>query len=271
MNLRTFARLALSLILSFVLSLSAGAATSAPSGDVPLDAILRRLQATADLGHYRQVADAIAASPALRRQLEALASTGKLTEITLIAPEAAHAVHGVHFGAYLDGTRIVMTTALLKDLVPRHLFDFVTKDDVLPNNTTFVLGHLAHHLDTRPAVEARTADIRRRIDTEGNNPPPESGLPDEALRVHLDDEASALIQGWNDAVDAATTSNRRQVLRKAQGFSLLLNLRYMAIFLKASRQSAPLQMADDGRIAVNDYNTRALATALVDAQLIDVE
>jgi hypothetical protein len=77
--------------------------------------------------------------------LNGLAATGALTAIKVVPVSDIPSAKRALFRGVVDGTTIVVSTELLADLQKKRLFDVVFDDDVLPNNTTFVLSHLAYH------------------------------------------------------------------------------------------------------------------------------
>jgi len=131
------------------------------------------------------------------------------------------------------------------------LFDVVYPDDILPNNTVFALGHLAYHLEA-PPIDPRN--------------------PQAYVLRKLVEEAYAFAQGWNDVVDAATRQNGGHQLSKRQVAQLLMNMRYRFAFLTAIQQKPQkLELSDDGRVEVNSANMSAIATALANSKITDIE
>jgi hypothetical protein len=91
----------------------------------------------------------------------------------------------------------------------------VHPDDILPNNTTFVLGHLAFHLNA------------------GAVKPREFPNLNDYVTAMLDQEARAFIRSWNDALDAAVQQNNGKSLSPQQVAYFMLNMRYRFAFLTA--------------------------------------
>jgi len=209
--------------------------------------ILGNLAGSAANEQYRQIEDAVNASPQLVEQLNELAASGKLTAIVVLnSTAAATAPNPGPFSAWIAGTSLVFTEKLLPQLTQRRLYDVVHPDDILPNNTTFVLGHLAFHLRVAP-------------------PPINKLAVDDYVAGMLNQEAHAFIQAWNDALDAATQQNHGP-LTAGQIGSLLLNMRYRFAFV-----TADIHLGQGGTIDPNESNVNAIATALKKASVTDIQ
>lgn len=233
-------------ILAFALAVVAHAATNGS----PLDAILQKLSSSASTDDATRIEQAIHASPALRAQLDALASAGKLKSITVKPGDVAASENGAYFGAAFDANGIVLSEVFLGEQ-NRMAYDVRTPNEILPNNTVFVLGHLAYHLrDTQYVEEAARRAANR----------------DAFMTEVMRNEAGAFIQGWNDVVDAATVTNGNKPLSARQAGDLLINLRYRAAFIKAMNAKAgpKLKFSNDGHIEASDSNLKSMATALAD-------
>jgi hypothetical protein len=150
----------------------------------------------------------------------------------------------------------------------------VGKDDLLPNNTSFVLAHLAHHLASADDMKASEAKAQFQIEALKKTPGKHDFRPimEANAWAHLGDEAAALIDAWNATVDAAATQARAP-MKIQQLPSFLMNLRYRGIFLQAVKQSPPhqLKIGEGGRIAPTQDNVRALAETLKTSQVMDVQ
>ncbi|MYN18191.1 hypothetical protein GTP81_15670 [Rugamonas sp. FT107W] len=203
-----------------------------------------------------QIADAIKVSPMLATQFDKLTKDGKLTELLVVSSnDVASMQRPGPFNGWNNGSRIILTDALLVELAKNMQFDVRHEVDIYPNNTTFALGHLAYHLANKwepPSV--RPQDIG------------------EALRKRLEYEAMALIQGWNDVVDAATRANGGRPLNGEQVGGLVLNLRYRAAIVQALQKSGgKFQFSQSGFIESNDANVKAIAAVLGSLALSDIE
>lgn len=217
----------------------------------PLHSVLENFAARSTPEQYAQVFQAIASSRQLAMQLNDLAQTGLFDGINVSGVKK----NGI-FGAFVDRTKIVFTADYLQAVAHTQPYDVRPPGAVLPNNLTFVLDHLAYHLRT-----ARTAPT-----------PSTTPNPLAFARAKIADEAVADIQGWNDVVDAAEAENSGKPLSPAQVGYLLLSLRYRVIFLKAGKQpSQKLEYAQDGRIELNQKNIDAVAVALANMNLFDIE
>lgn len=231
------------------------AASMAPSQE--LDRILGRLRSNVSTGQYRQIDDAIKSSPSLIEELNRLAASGKLTDIVVLTSAAtSNAPTPGRFRAWATDTSMVFTESLLSQLTMNREYDVVFPDDILPNNTTFVLGHLAFHLDA-PKIVTKRGD--------------EAHLNDYVAAI-LNQEARAYIHAWNDALEAAVQQNNDKPLTPRQIANFMFNLHYRFAFLKALRQPTDkIHLEQNGVIDDGDSNARAIATALKDSALADIQ
>jgi hypothetical protein len=196
--------------------------------------------------------DAIHGAPLLTRQLNELIAAGKLTSIDIVAKTA---FKPGPFSSWIAGTRIQLTEDLLPHLLNDHPFDVIKAGDVFPNNTTFVLGHLAYHLAHNPR------DLLGR-----------QLSPEDFIRARIRNEAEAFIQGWNDTVDLAINVNGGKPLEPQQIVSMLMQLRYRFALLMALRQTEnKLHISDSGMIEPTDANIASIAAVLEKSQLADIE
>jgi len=110
----------------------------------------------------------------------------------------------------------------------------VEPDDILPNNTTFVLGHLAFHLDAGKIVAT----------------PGDASHLDDYIVAMLDQEARAYIHAWNDALDAA-------VQPRLGYWPLHLSTRLYAVARQAQRRFYDLAGCHRRSIGSIDHRHRA--------------
>jgi hypothetical protein len=231
-----------------------------PASVTGLDALLERLHASVSPEAYRQIAAAVAASSALRVQLNELTVAGSLTEVRVVPQSDLPPGKAKFFHGFTDGTRLVFSNEFLQELLKNRPFDVVNADDVPPDNTVFVLGHLAYHLHAgepqmqRAQMTDQTAAIQAFI----------------AQRLQV--EATAFIQGWNDMIDAATHANQNRPLSPRQVGQLFMNARYRFAFAQAIRSTeTPLRLLQSGAIEVNEPNIQAIATVLKHSAISDIE
>lgn len=222
------------------------------AGAAGIDDLLANLTANASQEQGAQMSDAIHGAPLLTGQLNELIAAGKLTSIDIVARTAPKPGP---FSSWTAGTKIQLTEDLLPHLLKDHPFDVIRAGDVFPNNTTFVLGHLAYHLSHNPR------DLLGR-----------QLSPDDFIRARIRNEAEAFIQGWNDTVDAAVKANGSKPLAPQQIASMLMQLRYRFAFLMALRQADnKLHISDSGMIESTDANIASIAAVLEKSQLADIE
>ncbi|MDT8992399.1 hypothetical protein RQP54_16115 [Curvibacter sp. APW13] len=262
------------IVFYLLLVLSANALSGPPSPNAELDAVLHKLSDSTSPEQSAQISSSIAASPALTEQLNELATTRKITEIRVIPLEAIPPSQGVRFGASLHGTQLLLAANLLTELTKNRLHDVVRPNDVLPNNTTFVISHIAFHAKTSDDLAKLDSDLGRMLDerrkTSGSHEYTDLLLLGQNKR--MENEASAFIQGWNHVVDAATQTNGGKTLTAEQVVTLLLNLRYRFAFAKALQvQEGGLQISNTGMILLNERNIKALVTALSTSRMADIQ
>jgi hypothetical protein len=138
----------------------------------------------------------------------------------------------------------------------KRLFDVVFDDDVLPNNTTFVLSHLAYHL----GEAARTKSSKPPLDMQAY----------VAARLH--EEAAGFLQAWNDTLEAAVHDNRGQALSSRQAADLLLNARYrFALLTFGKPPEKSLQYAATGALELNEHNIGIVIERLKTSSVTDIE
>lgn len=239
-------------------SAGTAAADTSAAGD-PLGYVLAPFRSAATPDQRAELDAAIAASPALRGQLVALAHRNQLQAIRLGEAAGPDGAPGGPFGGYLKGEDIVLTPQLLEAAKQNRLMDTTIPDEIWPNNLVFVLGRLAYHA-------ANPAGLHP---DKGPHPP---ATRDGYISLRLLDVAHADIQGWNDVVDAARQANHGKKLTVPQIGSLLMNLRYRAAFLAAQelQDAPPLDIPNTGIIA-GDASVSAIAQTLRGLPLDDVE
>jgi hypothetical protein len=222
-----------------------------------LDGILGKLRTNVSADQYRQIDDAIKSSPSLIEELNRLAASGKLTEIVVLTSAAtSNAPAPGRFRAWVTDTSIVLTESLLSQLTKNREYDVVFPDDILPNNTTFVLGHLAFHLDAGKIL-AKPGDVPHLNDY---------------IAAMLNQEARAYIHAWNDALEAAVQQNNDKRLTPRQIANFMFNLHYRFAFLKALGQPTDkIHLEQNGVIDDGDSNARAIVAALKDSPIADIQ
>lgn len=232
-------------------------AAPVPTASPALKAVLRKLSSNASAAEVGQIEQAIHASPALLGQLNALASSGKLKSITVKPGDLALVENGASFGAAFDAKGMVFSEALL-DKQRTMAYDVRTPNEILPNNTVFLLGHLAYHLR-----DPQYVGLAKHW----------AANEDEFLAEVMRNEAAAFIQGWNDVVSAATVANGNKPLSPRQVGDLMINLRYRLAFIKAmnAKASQKLKFSKGGRVAPSDQNLNALAAALENKPMAGLE
>jgi hypothetical protein len=233
--------------------------------------IVQNFRQYATNDQYRLLTGAILASPALAKELSTLADNGLLTTFSIDTPPSGSARPGT-FGAGISGTDWVFKSSFLEEQGTARIYDVVDKDDILPNNMVFALGHLAFHAQREEqfkkdeealkgtSSDAVASDAKRK---DFSNP------MERWIDLRLRYEAGAFIHGWNYVYDAAVLENHTNPLSANQVGSLLLNLRNRAIFLKAMNNNR--LFSGSGRIEQTATNVDAIVVALHGSKLIDIE
>lgn len=222
---------------------------SSSNGDV-LEAVFDNYTTSGTKEQTSQLLEAIAASPLLAGQLHELAAAHLFSGIKVVV---ATPPVGPPFAGLTKGSTIVLTGKLLAALRQSRRFDVVRADDVLPNQTVFVLAHLAQHLRTAGAMQAAMKSAQ---------------TPDAYANIRLQDEAVAFIDAWNVTVDAATHGNNDVPLTPPQVASVFVNLRYRFPFLSIGSK---LSFIPSGKLATSDQNVEAVSETLKRSQMTDIE
>jgi hypothetical protein len=252
-------------LLTSVLWTAAAAQVSDPSGaSAQLASILERVTISASSGQQKQIVDAIAASPLLSSRYGELAANGKLTAISVLEARATGRASGPFaagppikgpFAAALDGSTIVLSSQLLSLLRNGRLLDTGSADGVYPDQTVFVLAHLAYHLG------------------EPISPMPKPGEDVDSFTARrLESEANAYIYAWNTTVDEAVHRRGGAALNADQITSLLLNCRYrFALVGIRSRNIAGPSQSPSGIIEPTPSNIEAVTQTLRQSAIADLE
>lgn len=236
----------------------------AQSGNISpaLNSVIQKLSISATPDKYRQVVEAIESSELLKAQLNQICIAGKLKDIKVLRRSDLPHAKGRSFGGFADGSTIYLSVELMAALLNSRAYDVLQTDEVLPNNTVFVLAHLAHHLVTFDDLLA----------------PGRYPSRDAYVNARIEDESSALIQAWNATVDDATRRNGKRQLSTQQAMGLLMNIRYRSIFLKAMNigtSAGPaeeaLKFLPSGAIEASKENMKAFARAIRESNMPDVE
>lgn len=202
---------------------------------------------------YQQIDNAIRSSGRLQVELDELINSHLFTGFLVLPREKIKNNKARLFGGFIESKKIILTTELLEELRKFRLFDVAYSDDVLPNNTIFVLSHLLYH-------------IKNPIDMNKYHSPSE--FVDAMLQI----EAAAYIEAWNSMVIAAEGSNNRKSLTVKQLGQVLMNARYKFIFINAMKhKEAPLQLTPEGLIEANDTNVMAIVIILKNSRMMDIE
>jgi hypothetical protein len=153
------------------------------------------------------------------------------------------------FRATIEDGWIVFAVDFLPKVVPLRLQHAVQPNDIVPDNLVFVLGSFAFHLLNPP----------------GPRPPTMEAF----VKAAVERDAQAFLNGWDDVVDWATRGNRNRPLTIEQSSSLLLNLRYRAVFIGNEDAFRKLDWSLGGRLEPTAKNVAAVAESLQKMTLLD--
>lgn len=247
-------------ILSFVaiLFLAGCASESGPATDTQapiaatspnpaLQAVLDGFKARSTPEQYRQVSEAIAASPALTQQLNDAVQARRLTGIEIASPARKPSSP---FANTIDHGVMVFTAEFLVQNQKRLQFDVVTPNEILPNNLVFVLGSLSYHLLNPPPSPAQFAN------------------PQSYRQARIGGDARSFIFGWDDVVEAAVREQGGRPLTVPQQGMLLLNLRYRLVLDDRNSRDKIVWSPSDA-IEPTDANIAAVSEILARTGLLD--
>jgi len=249
------------------------AASAHAGGNTALNHALDQLATQAPPNQVARLREAIASSPSLQAQMSDLAAAGLLTGFA-IGDAANQVPRQGPFSAWIHDS----TWAFTGDFIDKHgkqrLFDVVQPDDVLPDNLVFALGHMAYETKTAKQIASSEAALQASFRTQaasGNNDA--TSLVKQSVTLHIDNDAAATIQGWNDTVDAAQHANGGKPLNARQAASLMMNLQYRGALIKAMQASSgnKMQIGDDGRVEMTAANIAAVSVALSTSGMFDVQ
>lgn len=212
--------------------------------------------------YHAQITSAIQESELLTKQIASLRVSGKLREIRVMRSTELPPPKGKTFGAFAEGSSILVSLEFLQTSRKTRLYDVVYDDDIPPNHTVFALAHLAHHLDTQDRLPA--------------NKGPQS--IESFVNAKLEDEAAAWIQGWNFMIEAATKRNGGKTLSPRQAIQSLMNFRYRHVLFRAMKVGVPanqvsnaLELTSSGTFEPNTRNIQAIVSALKVSNMPDFE
>jgi hypothetical protein len=211
-----------------------------------LTAILDRFRWQSTTEQYKQVNEAIDASPNLSRELTAAADADRLKGIRAAGPQQSPKGP---FQATVEDGWIVFAADFLAKVVPLRLQHAVRPGEIVPDNLVFVLGAFAFHLL--------------------NPPGPRPATMEGFIKGAVERDAKAFLNGWNDVVDWATRANRDRPLSVEQSSSLLLNLRYRTVFIGNEATFRKLAWSPGGRLEPTAGNIAAVAEGLPKMTLLD--
>lgn len=236
-----------------VLCLAHPFAMTAEPPSVATESVQFKLKGSAVPEDIRQLTDAISASEILRRDLADLTRDGRFTGLAIFPRDQLKGGKASIFGGFIQKTEIVLKAEFLAELKQARQFDVVYGDDILPNNTVFALVHLLHHLKM-------PLDIRK------------FSSKDLFVEAMMKTEAAAFIQAWNAMLQVAERNNGGKVLSFRQQGQLLMNARYRFVFIGAMKRPVDsLKFSTTGMVEADERNIQAIAAALADSTLADLE
>jgi hypothetical protein len=140
------------------------------------------------------------------------------------------------------------------------------------------MGHLARHLRLAPEMaeteKRRIAELQSQSRDAADRHVAYDATPWalEGMKIRMEEEASAWIDGWNDMVEAAATSNGGKPASLAQVSDMLFNFHYRPMIMQAMGAKPDKAMIDiNGKFARDDHNVAAFVAALRTSRQADVK
>lgn len=220
-----------------------------PSG---VDRVLDLIQSLAGPTEVRQLTDAITASELLQREINDQVASKRLHGI-LVGPRAGlESLRNPKidlFGGFIHESSVVLTKEYLKELRNTRIYDVEYPDDILPNNTVFVLAHLLFHT---------------------GNPldPSQYSTPWAYSDAAMKTEAGAFIYAWNTMMQVAVRTNGNKLLSPQQFGQLLMNTRYRFALIGGAGKELFLP---SGYIEMNEKSVQTVVATLKGARHADLE
>lgn len=180
------------------------------------DGMMEQLRASAQPAEVVQIEAAFKASPKLELRLRDLVDGGRLTTIRVL-PEAVvnpEPKPGILLayprGAAAIGTELLLSRALLAEL---RALQATTPDKplIVPNSTVYTLSHLAYHMAHQYELDDADRAFFQDAQAAEQAKDGERRLQDsKALWIMrtMQHDASAWLQGWNDAFNAGKAAYR---------------------------------------------------------------
>jgi hypothetical protein len=267
MRQRTFKMIVLICGALFLVPLSGAAATIG----APLASILTTFVNGGDRAHAGAVISAIKSSPRLVEQLNDLAAAGLLKGLAL-APSGAGRFQASHQGGVIN-----LTPQFIDNQTPAGGGDEAGRSEIGERDIVFILGYMASKLRTAQdmaAAEAKMiADFRVLVATtpKGRNPDV-TELLKHSQETHLQDEARAYLEGWNDELDSAMTA-KGSWLNPAEAFQLLKESRNTHVVLEAALLPPDDRLTPIGTLQFlpDEHNRRAVVSVLMHANVPDFQ
>ncbi len=196
---------------------------------------------------HAQIAEALNQSPATRNYLQQVPTFSGF-EIINVADRG-----NTPYAAFVKDGKIVISKELLTDLKKRELMHHAPPGTIFPNQTLFVVSHLAYHVK--------------------GDRLPSSRMPnrDEFIRQRIAFEAKAYIHSWNALIDWVISQNAGKPLEVFQVGELLLQTRYRGIYNRAFNETPKLKMEDSGHIRETPDNVEAISGAIAKSPISDIE
>jgi hypothetical protein len=211
--------------------------------------VLDQLRKSVGSQEYTQIKEAIEASATLKISLDRLYSQKAFTEFVVLTKREPTQSQ---YGGFESKGRVYLTQDFLQSLAQYRPRPPVYADDLQPNNTTFAIAHLLHHI-------SKPIDISKFSN------------PSEYSAANLAIEAESFLVAWNSMIDAAEKANNGKSLSNRQAGQLLMSSRYPFPFIGKSITGDSLRWLPDGRFLVDPANTRIVADVLANSKLPDIK
>ena len=237
----------------------------------PLASILTTFTNGGDQAHAVAVVSAIKTSPRLVEQLNDLAASGLLKGLA-INPSGAGRFQATHQNGVIS-----LTPQFIDNQTPAGGGDDALRSEIGARDIVFVLGYMASKLRTAQDVTATDtkmmADFRGLVATTPKGQSSDATeLVKQSQEAHLQDEARAYLEGWNDEIDAAMTA-KGGLLAPREAFQLLKESRNTHVLFEAALLPPGDRLVPIGTLQFppDEHNRRAVVSVLTHTTVPDFQ
>lgn len=241
------------------------------------EALYSQFRQQANPAEVAQVEAALSASPKVELRLRDLADRGLLSAMTLVDAEVVNpqqnlAIHPHRTvgAAALDG-QLLLGRPFLAQLRARQEVASPVDNAILPDNTVYLLSHLAYHLEQQREWQQAGLAYARAYQAAEQAADAQAQIASahaQLLIAYTRHEAGAWLQGWNDTFHAAkaahpTLAEDELIPRVLRGLDEYLYAGDILVKVVSGRYRDHLQVSSNG-IADTASHRDALALVLMD-------